>query len=1127
MDEKAIFMCALEIEGQPERATYLDQACANDPALRRRIDKLLRAHDKAGGVLDSPPDALPGNTGDYQPATEGPGTVIGCYKLLQQIGEGGFGIVYMAEQDKPVHRRVALKIIKPGMDSAQVIARFEAERQALALMDHQNIARVFDAGTTRSGRPFFVMELVHGVPVTKYCDDNHLGMRERLELFVPICQAIQHAHQKGIIHRDVKPTNVMVTLYDGKPVPKVIDFGVAKAIEQRLTERTMFTQYGQIIGTFEYMSPEQAEMSGLGVDTRSDVYSLGVLLYELLAGSTPLSRERLRNAALSDMLRIIKEEEPQKPSTRLSTTEKLATIAAQRNTEPARLRRMVQGELDWIVMKCLEKDRTRRYETANALARDVQRFLGEEPVEACPPSATYRLRKIARKHRALLGIAAAFALLLVGGAIVSAWLAVRAHQAERRAQDALTSEALERQEAQIQRDRALQAEEHAQQRLEESRRAHAKARERFQMARGAVDEFLTKVSDSPEMKARGFETLRTKLLETASRFYEKFVQDAADYPEVQAERGRGYSRLARTYWQTGRTEQAQKAYLESIAIQRKLSDASPAEPNYQEDLGKSLHSLGELYTHLRKLAECEDILQEALTIQRKLAKTYPDQPAYQSELAETLNDLSFPYTYSDFRRTLALLEEALAVQKPLVAAHPEVADYRLMLGTIYLNLGNAHERLGQPALAGPDRKQSAAEFREAVRIDPDNPEGQDLLAAALARLGGQYSQNHLDLAQSVLSEAVDTDRRLSAGHPQVPDYASNLAIHQSSLAVVLSRAGRNQEAETAFKDAAGIIDRVSSDYPQDLGYLERRIVIHNRTGAFYRRTGHDALAEAEWKGIFTLYRNLADKNPAAIDGLILDAFCTPFAEMFRQAGRGKDAEQVWKEAVDLMNRVHTANPSRWLALTWLGSFQYRLAQHYQDQGQEDLAIASFKESATSWKNSLETRKSTATDPETLGTVSSAVEAFAKAKERAQALSLVRDYLAPARSQPPTSERANALANVGSALLELQSFAEAEELLRECLEIRLKLAPEKFTTFNAKSLLGAALVGQKKFAEAEPLLKGGFDGLKKTQNTVTPDSAKLRCRQAATRLVEFYETTGKKDEAAKWQRELEAFKVADK
>ena len=441
MSERDLFIAALKITEPVERSAWLDQECGGNAPLRQRVDVLLQAFDKAGSLLENPvvgPAATTGGAREgaaygnsIEPITERPGTLLGPYKLLQQLGEGGMGVVFMAEQQQPLRRRVALKIIKPGMDSAQVIARFEAERQALALMNHQNIAKVFDAGTTQSGRPYFVMELVHGVPITQYCDDHHLTPRERLELFLPVCHAIQHAHQKGIIHRDLKPSNVLVCLYDSVAVPKVIDFGIAKATGQQLTERTMFTQFGSLVGTLEYMSPEQAEMSQLGIDTRSDVYSMGVMLYELLTGTTPLERQRLREVGFDEIRRLIREEEPPKPSTRLSTSGvALAAISAQRQTEPAKLTRLVRGELDWIVKKALEKDRNRRYESANSLARDVERYLFDEPVEACPPTASYRLRKFARKHKAGLVTAAGFAALLLLGTVVSAWQAIRATQAE-------------------------------------------------------------------------------------------------------------------------------------------------------------------------------------------------------------------------------------------------------------------------------------------------------------------------------------------------------------------------------------------------------------------------------------------------------------------------------------------------------------------------------------------------------------------------------------------------------------------------------------------------------------------------------------------------------------------------
>jgi WD40 repeat protein/serine/threonine protein kinase len=451
-DIRALFCEALERQSPEELTRYLDTACGDNAALRAQVEKLLASHREAGNFLGGAP-AKSCETID-QPLAEKPGMVIGPYKLLQQIGEGGFGVVYMAEQLEPVRRKVALKIIKPGMDTRQIIARFEAERQALAMMDHVNIARVLDVGATESGRLYFVMELVHGVPITKYCDDNRLTPRQRLELFVPVCQAIQHAHQKGIIHRDIKPSNVMVTLYDGKPVPKVIDFGVAKATEQKLTERTLFTQYGTMVGTLEYMSPEQAEMSALGVDTRSDIFSLGVLLYELLTGSTPLSHKRMKEAALGEILRLIKEEEPPKPSTRLSESgEALASISAQRHMEPAKLSKLMRGELDWIVMKTLEKDRNRRYETASAFAADVQRYLDDETVQACPPSAGYRFRKFVRKHRLGAAVGAAVTLSLVlglGAAVYSAvrinWArndAVMAQQGETRAKNNALANATE------------------------------------------------------------------------------------------------------------------------------------------------------------------------------------------------------------------------------------------------------------------------------------------------------------------------------------------------------------------------------------------------------------------------------------------------------------------------------------------------------------------------------------------------------------------------------------------------------------------------------------------------------------------------------------------------------------
>jgi WD40 repeat protein/serine/threonine protein kinase len=426
-NEETIFAEATCIDGLDARAAYLEQACGQDAALRRQVEGLLAAHDRADGFMRSPVP-IPGvmasaESSPFRPGgaeLESAGATVGPYKILERIGEGGMGVVYMADQLRPVRRRVALKIIKPGMDSRQVIARFEAERQALAMMDHPGIARVLDAGTTDAGRPYFAMELVKGIPVTEYCDANNLTPHERLGLFVQVCQAVQHAHTKGVIHRDLKPTNILVTLHDGVPVPKIIDFGIAKATggaAQQLTDKTLFTHFSQMIGTPLYMSPEQAELSGLDVDTRSDVYSLGVLLYELLTSTTPFDKKRLGEAALDEVRRILREEEPPRPSTRVSTLlgDSLSAVSAKRKTDPGKLGQSMRGELDWIVMKALEKDRTRRYETASGLAADVQRYLNDETVEACPPSAWYRFRKFARRNKRALASAAVLALAALVG----------------------------------------------------------------------------------------------------------------------------------------------------------------------------------------------------------------------------------------------------------------------------------------------------------------------------------------------------------------------------------------------------------------------------------------------------------------------------------------------------------------------------------------------------------------------------------------------------------------------------------------------------------------------------------------------------------------------------------------
>ena len=450
MSLREIYLQASDKATPEERAAFLDDVCGKNSSLRSKVEALL-GRDPGDNFLETPAVDLEETQED--PVTERPGVQIGRYKLLEKLGQGGFGAVWAAEQKEPIRRRVALKIIKLGMDTSQVVARFEAERQALALMDHPNIARVLDAGATDNGRPYFVMELVKGISVTKYCDQERLTTKERLDLFIKISHAVQHAHQKGLIHRDIKPSNIMVTLHDGVPVPKVIDFGIAKATQQELTEKTLYTQYSQFIGTPAYMSPEQAEMSGLDIDTRSDIYSLGVLLYELLTGETPFDSKELVASGIDEMRRIIREKEPQRPSTRVATLQdnRRTTTARQRSSDIPKLINLLRGDLDWIVMKCLEKDRTRRYDTANGLAMDLKRHLENAPVTARPPSALYRFQKAWKRNKVVYTAAMVAAVALTTGLVISVWQSAVANEARRTAEAAQIAEGDQRRRAEEER----------------------------------------------------------------------------------------------------------------------------------------------------------------------------------------------------------------------------------------------------------------------------------------------------------------------------------------------------------------------------------------------------------------------------------------------------------------------------------------------------------------------------------------------------------------------------------------------------------------------------------------------------------------------------------------------------
>ncbi|MEX2306133.1 MAG: protein kinase [Pirellulales bacterium] len=746
--ERSVFLQAIEIVSAEERADYVQEACGANDRLRAEVEGLLRAHEKRLGLLDNPGFS---SATIEQPIQEGPGTVIGPYKLLQQIGEGGMGVVFMAEQTHPLQRTVALKIIKPGMDTRQVIARFEAERQAVAMMDHPNIAKVLEAGTTDTGRPYFVMELVKGVPITKYCDEKQLPLPARLELFMQVCQAVQHAHQKGVIHRDIKPNNVLVAEYDNHAIPKVIDFGVAKATAQRLTERTMFTEFGQVLGTMEYMSPEQSKFNQLDIDTRSDIYSLGVLLYELLAGSTPFEGKRLHAAAFDEMLRIIREEEPPKPSTRVSSSDTLPSIAANRHTEPARLSKDVRGELDWIVMKALEKDRNRRYETASGFAADIERHLRDEPVEAGPPSAAYRFRKFAQRNKGPVAAIAAIVLSLTLGLVLTA---IGFMQASRQRAIALSNEVNARTEA-----------------------AKATA------ISGLLQEML---SSADPQQAKGAEYTVRQLLDDSSVRLRDQLQGQPDVEAViRTAIGSAYRRLSMT-------DKAEPHLQRALAIRRMLVANAANNDDAQEALAQSLLEYGWNFYMSNRPVDTEHHVREAVAI-------YRDRGVRDARIIDALATLQLALNAQNrHEESIAVANEALALGRQLFPdGHPELADilHRLADAKRFQKDLPAAEALARQAVSMHQRWHGKTNIETGWSsyilgdIQGDRgelAESEANLRQALSIFRSQYGDSH-DSVQSVLKRL----QQILAARGDQAGLAALRADRGARLAKALKRDGTN------------------------------------------------------------------------------------------------------------------------------------------------------------------------------------------------------------------------------------------------------------------------------------------------------------------------------------------------
>jgi serine/threonine protein kinase/Tfp pilus assembly protein PilF len=1088
---------------------------------------LLAAHEKAHGILDG------GAVGPQRTTAEEPGLAVGTviagrYKVLESLGEGGMGTVFVAEQTQPVRRKVALKLIKAGMDSTRVLARFEAERQALALMDHPNIAKVLDGGLSESDRPYFVMEYIRGVPLTEYSNTARLSVRQRLELFLPVCQAVQHAHQKGIIHRDLKPSNILVALYDGKPVPKVIDFGLAKAIHQPLTERTLYTAHEMIVGTPLYMSPEQAELNNLDIDTRADIYALGVILYELLTGETPLERGRFRKAAWDQILRIIREEEPPRPSTRLSGLSNLPTVAAQRQTEPVKLAKLVRGELDWIVMKALEKDRNRRYETANGFAMDVQRYLAEEPVLAGPPTASYRLRKFLRRNKKPVLALSVLLLALVGGIAGTTWGLLRAIGAEAAAREAEAQAVADREK----KEKALVAE--AEQRAEADRRrreaddqkthalkAEKEAKEQAAIAL-AVNEFLQKellgqadIGNQPLLAGgavdRNPNVTVKELLDRAARGIEgKFSDQPLTEAAIRLTIGDAYRALGR-YAEAQphlersiqlRTAQQGADHPDTLTSKSSLAvlyldqgEIAKAEPLCKEVLQartdkqgadhpetlRSKSNLASLYSHQGQYPTAERLFREALQgLTASLGGGHRDTLATKSGLA-----LLF-YQQGQYPRAETLFKEVLETTAKLGADHPDTLRSKN-------NVANMYRVQGQYAEAEPLFKEGLE--LSSAKLGANHP----LTLAIKNNLGllyhalGQYAK-----AEPLFKEVLEANTaQLGANHLATLTIKNNLGLLYHAL-------GQYAKAEPLFREVLeGRTAKLRADHPLTLN-------VKNNLAALYLKQGQYAVAEPLFKEVLEAR---AAQFPADHPNTLESR--NNLAVLYVDTGQYAKAEPLYKEVLKVTTaKLGPDHPST------LAS-NNNLADLYVIQGQYAKAEELLREALDKAR-----KKHGLAHPVTQTSIFSLADCYEGMRVPEKAELLLRELaeFGKEKDRAESIPYALILTYLGRNLQQQKKAADAEPILRDSLAIREKKQPDAWTTFNTQSMLGGALLGQKKYDAAEPLLLKGYEGMKQREAKI-PAHAKVHLTEALERVVQLYDATGQKDKADEWRKKLEEAKAA--
>jgi eukaryotic-like serine/threonine-protein kinase len=901
MTEETLFELALNTP-PAERSALLERACKSDADLLARLKRLLAAHEQSHAAVDAHPDLVAATTDAADAPANGivpaqtstlggetAGATLGRYTLEKLLGEGGMGDVWVARQSEPVKRRVALKLIKTGMDSRSVLQRFDAERQALAVMDHPNIAKVFDGGLLPDGRPFFAMELVNGLPINKFCDDARIGTRERLELFVKVCQAVQHAHQKGIIHRDLKPANVLVTMIDGAPEPKVIDFGVAKAMGGRLNDATETTEFGAIVGTLEYMAPEQAGYSGTDVDTRADVYALGVILYELLTGLRPFDSQRLRQAALDEMIRIIREEEPSKPSTRLSSSESLPSSAAARHCEPKRLIGSLRGDLDWIVMKCLEKDRNRRYETANGLAADLMRHLADEPVSAGPPSASYRFRKWARRHRK--GVAVALFIWVVtaahgGFATLQYWKAEDARKTAVAAQQAESEQRLAAVDANRRTFRALES---------------------------FTDDLMEKLFSS-----RTERTDAEKLvLRNALEQWEAFARSQGSSPDARRIQAGGAMRVAAVQRKLGMHEDAEQNLRAAIELRQALAAELPDDAENRSELAAALNNLGLVLLSFGKLTDAEEPLREAVKIRAAFAEQFPEDPTHRIYLARSRNNLG--NLFDDRREWSAAEREyrlALAIQETLPDRTPE---QRAATAFLHHNLGMVLKNVGRESEVAPHFEAALAIKQGLTRDFPEV----DSYRADLARSENAFGLELFGMGRRVEAEthyrnALAIQEKLVAEFPAVPGHRLEWGGSCCNFGILLSSGGRHTESLPWFDKAVSALTPLH-EQPKPLA----------SAGEFLGKS-HRGRALA----LFKLRRH----DEAARDFDRAQALLPTerdVAAVFRRATSRAYAGLTKEAAADLeeLQRQGPANGDQWYALACL----YAILSEKSAEGKKDFA----------------------------------------------------------------------------------------------------------------------------------------------------------------------------------------------